>query len=125
VADYSPPGLEFHRAEAIALADAKPQVREVTLSCPVNGLDHNLLLQAIAEFRGQPTHVVVREPNKKRVDIRPHVSELSLRDDVLEMRLTVTPEMAVRPREVLSALGIPDVESQGVCLTRTKVELRL
>lgn len=123
-AGSSPAGLDFLSVEPIPAPAAKPRVREVTLTSPVPESKHDELRRSIAEFMRRSSHVVTREPNHKRVDIRPHVSELTLRDGLLEMRLTVTPEMAVRPREVLAALGIPDLESQGSCLTRTKVELQ-
>jgi hypothetical protein len=68
-------------------------------------------------------YIVEREEGKGPVDLRPYIEGLVLEGDVLRMRLRVTPLGSARPREVLEALGLEDVESLGFQLARTKVEL--
>jgi hypothetical protein len=41
----------------------------------------------------------------------------------LRIRLIVDREGSARPREVLEALGVGDLENEGFFLTRTKVEV--
>jgi hypothetical protein len=68
-------------------------------------------------------HIVQREEGRGPVDVRSYVDRLEVVDDRLRMRLRVTGEGAARPREVLEALGLDELESQGVYLSRTRVEL--
>jgi hypothetical protein len=49
--------------------------------------------------------------------------ELALGEGVLGMRLRVDDRGGVGPRDVLSALGLPDLEHQGIRLRRTAVEI--
>jgi hypothetical protein len=52
------------------------------------------------------------------------VESLGLVDGQLRMSLQVRPDGSARPREVLEALHVADVEQNGCYLTRTAVELQ-
>ncbi|MGQ9575513.1 MAG: TIGR03936 family radical SAM-associated protein [Thermoguttaceae bacterium] len=60
-------------------------------------------------------------PNQS--DWRRSVEELTLQGGVVRFRLRAGPQQGARPRQVLEALGLEDLERMGVPLTRTKVEL--
>jgi hypothetical protein len=55
--------------------------------------------------------------------LRSLVNDLSLVNDTLRMQLPVDREGSARPREVLEALGVADLELEGCFLTRTQVEM--
>ena len=66
----------------------------------------------------------IRRPNRSApVDLRASLLALTVRDDVLEMRLRTDGGANAGPRDVLSALGLEDLEHEGVHLTRTAVEI--
>jgi hypothetical protein len=44
-------------------------------------------------------------------------------DDRLQIQLHVDPQGSARPREVLEALEVNDLEYEGYFLTRTRVEM--
>jgi hypothetical protein len=64
-----------------------------------------------------------RQGRADPVDLRPLIEELAIVDGVLRFRLKIPRQSSVRPREVLETLGIVDLYDDGVCLTRTSVEL--
>src|SRR5262249_25968948 len=64
-----------------------------------------------------------RRPNLRRVNIRPFVHELHLREGCLEMALWITPNAAARPEEVVAALGLGDVLEQGAVIERSDLEI--
>ena len=81
-------------------------------------------------FRDQIEHLLAasswpieRGPRRAAIDLRPLVLELALGPGVLRMRLRVAAQGSVGPRDVLAALELADVESQGVHLRRTAVEI--
>ena len=62
-------------------------------------------------------------PRAPAIDLRPLVSELALGEEVLAMRLRVDSRGSVGPREVLAALGLSEIEREGVHLRRIAVEV--
>jgi radical SAM-linked protein len=61
-------------------------------------------------------------PNARRLDLRPFVRDLCLREDTLEIDLWVTPTGTARPDEVLTVLGLAGLLEE-VVLARTLLEL--
>jgi radical SAM-linked protein len=62
-------------------------------------------------------------PHQRRIDLRPYLCELQLKDDALEMALWVTPYGAARPDEVLGLLGLADLSETGAVIERIHLEL--
>ena len=81
------------------------------------------LAERIARWLGDGPKPVDRGEGRKPIDLGALVESVELDDDVLRIRIRVTPQGTARPREVLAALGLEDVERQGFHLTRTAVEL--
>ncbi len=71
----------------------------------------------------QSSLTITRTGGRSHVDLRAVLEELSFGQGVLNMRLKVKQEGCAGPRDVLAALGLQDLESRGVHLTRTAVEL--
>jgi len=121
--EQAPPGLEIASAEVLPAGAAKPQVVRVTLEMPVPPERRDVARERIAWLLAQPSYTVEREKGRKPVDLRSYVEDLSLDQDVVRMQIRVAREGSGRPREVLSAIGLEDLEQQGCYLTRTVVEL--
>jgi radical SAM-linked protein len=83
------------------------------------------LSEKLAEILGLPHCWVDRtRPQPRRIDLRPYLQDLRLKDDGLEMDLGVTPNGTARPDEVLCLLGLGDLLEAGAVLERTKMELQ-
>ncbi|MFO0897671.1 MAG: TIGR03936 family radical SAM-associated protein [Pirellulales bacterium] len=119
----APPGLTFLSAEALPEGAKKAQVARVTLETPVPSDHQAAAREAVARVLAADRLEVEREGRSDLLDVRPLVEGLELDADVLRMRLKVTQAQGVRPRELLAALGLADLEAQGCTLVRTRVEL--
>jgi radical SAM-linked protein len=120
---HLPPGMTIKQIDVLPEGARKGAVSSVTFEVrlPAERLtDTARHLEALLD---SSEYIVEREEGKGPVDLRPYIEELILADDVLRMRLRVTPLGSARPREVLEALRLEDVESLGFQLARTKVEL--
>lgn len=119
-----PPGMTLGDIEVLPAPDRKAQAKFVTfeLSIPTGRLDS--LARKIVEVLQSESLPIEREGRKTPLDLRPLIDELSLTSDGnLQIRLIVDREGSARPREVLEALGVADLEYEGHFLTRTKVEV--
>ncbi len=119
----APPGLSFLSAEALPEGAKKVQVSRVTLETQVPLPHQAAAREAVARLLAAERLEVEREGRSDLLDVRPLVEDLELESDILRMRLKVTQAQGVRPREVLDALGLADLEAQGCTLVRTRVEL--
>jgi radical SAM-linked protein len=123
ISRQAPLGLVFSTAEAVADGTRKAQVRLVRYEATVPEERRPATEAAIARLLAETTHTVAREEGRSPVDLRPLVDELALVDGVLNLAILVTPEGSARPREVLAALGLADLEQLGRVVVRTRVEL--
>jgi radical SAM-linked protein len=120
----TPPGMVVESVEVRPAGSPKAHVQRITFALDIPADRQKELAGRITTWLATKSHLVEREKRKTPLDVRPFVEDLSLVDGVLSMRLKVNPEGSARPREVLEALGLIDLESQGLCLTRTSVELQ-
>ena len=67
------------------------------------------------------SHPIERPGRKQPIDLRSGVLDLTLADGVLRMHLAELESANVRPREVLQALELQDLETEGRTITRTAV----
>jgi radical SAM-linked protein len=119
-----PPGMNLGDIEVLAAPDRKAQAKFVTFEVPLPQERRTVLASKIAEVLNSTSLPIEREGRKTPLDLRPLIAELSLTDcGTLQMRLIVDREGSARPREVLEALGVADLEYEGYFLTRTKVEV--
>jgi radical SAM-linked protein len=118
-----PPGLELLEVVRITDGLKKARVQTATYAIEIPEDRRLPLLEAIDRLLGETSVAVQRADKQRLVDIRPGIQDVRFSQGLLEMRLAVTPEFAVRPREVLQALGLEDLEAEGQVLARTDVEL--
>ncbi len=62
-------------------------------------------------------------PKPRRFDLKPYLESLQFDSVMLDMILTVSPTGGVRPEEVLQALGLGDLSTEGAILDRNLLEL--
>jgi radical SAM-linked protein len=124
VAPHCPLGLALRSATVLPPGTAKAEVVRMKLQLPVPARRQPELARQITLFLARASHEVWRDGRPEPINIRPLVEQLTLVDGQLGMTLQVTPRGSPRPREVLSALQVDDLEHEGCFLTRTRVELK-
>jgi radical SAM-linked protein len=122
---HLPPGLVINSVEVMSPGARKAQVRFVQFELPLPIERREEAGRRIEQLWSEASHVIEREEGRGPVDVRSYVDRLELNDERLLMRLRVTGEGAARPREVLQALGLDDLEFEGFYLSRTAVELEI
>jgi radical SAM-linked protein len=120
---HLPPGLAINSLEILPPGAGKAAVRQVTFEVQIPAERRAATAQRVDWLWAQPACLVERDEGRGPVDVRALLEGLSLEGDTLRFRLRVTPQGAIRPREVLVALDLAELESQGLCLTLTAVEL--
>jgi radical SAM-linked protein len=118
-----PPGMTLGQIEVLPAPDRKAQVNSVTFEVAVPSARHQALADRIEWLLSQWSFCIEREGRKTPLDVRPLIEQLQLEHGTLRMRLRVEREGSARPREVLQALEVANVELEGSFLIRTRVEL--
>jgi radical SAM-linked protein len=118
-----PQGLELCGIEMLDESARKARVHSVTFAVVVPPERQTAVSERIEWLLAQASYDVHRESRARPLDLRPLIEELRLDGGALVMRLRVDGDGSARPRELLSALGLDDVESQGLVIRRTAVDL--
>lgn len=117
------PGLEFLRVQHVPQGVKKAQVRsssyEMEIPPPRVGQAETQATKLLAS-----DSFPVERRGGKTVDPRRSLEHLEIASGTLRMRLAVLPKGGGAPRDVLTALGLQDLEQEGCYLTRTEVELQ-
>lgn len=117
------PGLEVADLLAVSRADAKPQIQRVTYELPIPPACGPRLVEQLAQLQAASAYWFPRAGASKPVDLKAGLDQLEFHDGKLRFSLAAGQPGCARPREVLEALGVDQLESDGCCLTRTRVEL--
>jgi len=117
------PGLAFTSAEILPEGSKKAAVRRVAYEAPIPAGRLDGLAERIDRLMARSSFPIRRPKSHGAIDLRDQLEELTLRDGVLAMRLRIDRGPKASPRDVLAALGLADLEQQGVYLTRTAVEI--
>jgi len=117
------PGLEVAGLLALGPADAKAQVRRVTYELPIPAACRPQLVEQISRLQAATAYWFERVGSDEPVDLKAGLDQLEFHDGTVRFRLAADQPRSARPREVLEALGVAHLESDGCCLTRTRVEL--
>jgi radical SAM-linked protein len=123
ISPHAPAGLSFRAVELLPEGSKKAGVRSVSYEATIPDADQAGLGERIERLLAAASCPIERPRGRAAIDVRPLLSELSLADGVLQMRLHVDTRGSVGPREVLAALGLADVERRGSRLCRTAVEI--
>jgi radical SAM-linked protein len=117
-----PPGLIILAVRAID-PRASAQVRRAFFRLPLIEPVPDLLERCTAFLAAEHHWIERTRPHARRLDIRPFVAALTASESSLEMSLWVTPYGAVRPDEIVRALGLDALLDAGAVLERTDLEL--
>lgn len=118
-----PPGMTLGEIKVLPAPDHKARVQFVTFESSVPPERHAALIERIAWLLGQTSLPIERDGRTKPLDLRPLIADLAFDGGTLCMRLRVESEGSARPREVLRALQVDNLEHEGFFLTRTRVEV--
>ncbi len=131
----APAGLIITRAEAVGQAAGKARVRAMRYQFPVPDERRAQVERAVAQLQACSTLLMERANRQQPIDIKADLVSVALGDGALGdgdgalgdgtvcFCLRATDRASARPREVLQALGLADLEQQGYYLTRSAVEL--
>ena len=119
----TPAGLTLTELQLVAPGEHKAQLRRAAYQMPIPDSRRASLLASIRRLRERPEHWIARDKRQDPVNLKDLLDDLDYRDGALCFRLHADRPVGVRPREVLEALGVADLEDQGYYLTRTAVEL--
>jgi len=123
IRSQAPPGLQILNLTSLA-ATGRTRLRGMTFAVEVPAERRPETARRIAVLLEQDAHSITREGRAAPLDLRPLIEKLTLGDDgTLLMGLRIAPDGGARPREVLAAIGLPDVEELGIVLRRTAVEV--
>ncbi len=119
----APPGLTVFDVRLLESGEGKAHVCRATYTIPVPKSHHESLAERIRQFTEQSSYLIRRDGRSEPVDLKAGVDHLDFSDAKLQFRLHMDRQCNVRPREVLEALELADMENDGYYLTRTEVEL--
>jgi len=122
LAPHAVSGLEFRSVRVLSPGDRKARLRAASYELPVPASRRGAAAERIAGLLAA-TAVPLHRPGKRPVDLRGDIEQLALREGVLAMRLRLDRAPCAGPRDVRRALGLDDLEREGACLRRTRVEV--
>lgn len=124
LADAAPPGLDFTSVDLLPPGTRKARLQSATYRIPVPRELHCEVSGRVERLMKETSRLVRKLNKQSQVDLRQSLEELNLREGVLEMRLGVSAAASASARDVLQALGLAELERDGILLTRTRVELQ-
>ncbi len=107
------PGLSFPSIELLASGASKPRIRSASYRLPIPPQHLMDSIDRLSQLRSATTWPVQRSGKRAPVDLCPDLEKLEIQDGVLCMRLR-NREGGAGPRDVLAALGLSELEQQGI-----------
>jgi radical SAM-linked protein len=123
LAPQLPGGLKLNSVEVLPTGVKKALVRSASYEAAIPAPLTSGLAERIDRLLAQPACPIARSHGRSTVDIRPLLETLAFSEGILSMRMRIDQSGSAGPREVLKALALDDLESQGVSLARTAVEI--
>jgi radical SAM-linked protein len=118
----APSGLRFLSAEVLPPGSRKAHAHAAVYQAAVPPPHREGLEERVARLLAAASWPMRRPNRAAPIDLRASLLALTLAGNVLEMRLRADQGAVAGPRDVLTALGLTDIEREGACLKRTKVE---
>jgi radical SAM-linked protein len=121
--DHCPPGLVINSIEILPEGAPKLQAAFVEYELPIPA-DRQAAARERIESLWQRAECCVHRPDRHEpIDVREDLDSLTLENGRLRIRQRVSRRARARPREILSLLGMEDLEQEhGLYLTRTAIE---
>lgn len=118
------PGLDIRRVCRVPEGLPKAQLLRSHYRLPIpHEFNDERVQAAIAGLRDQETIVVPRKKKELRADVVTQVPDLAVRAGHLEMTIAAGRGAALKPTDVLSAMGLDELLEAGAYFVRTRVEL--
>jgi radical SAM-linked protein len=117
-----PAGLAILAIEALTPDAPKGRVGRAWYQVDVPSHCAEGLADRASQLRDAASCMIQRPHRNTTVDLSKSLEALAYCEGVLSMRLK-TDDGAAGPRDVLTALGLTELEREGACLARTTVEL--
>jgi radical SAM-linked protein len=124
LAQVAPAEMPIQSVELLPEGARPAQLASMSFELPVPGERWAVLQTRIAALLAADSCPLERDAGRQAVDVRPDIEHLELAQGQLRMRIRVTRQASIRPRDVLAVLQLEDLEQQGCYLTRTAVELQ-
>ena len=119
----APPGLELLELRLLEPGEKKAQPRRMTYRTFAPPELRDTVRQRIEMLRGQTSYPIVRPGRKQPLELMDSLDGVELDSENVVFHLRPSRQATVRPREVLQALGLENLEDQGHYLIRVQVEI--
>jgi radical SAM-linked protein len=119
-----PMGLVINEIERIAEGTPKPTMWQMTFEVPVAAPRQADVQRRINELLDTHPFPIDRQDGRPTFDFHASCGRLSLTDGNLRFDVLASASRSVRPREILAALGIDDLEASGAVMRRTALEIK-
>lgn len=123
LADQAPEGLHLTEVQCLQPHQRKARLQRVTYQMPVPPARHEALEASIRELEEQPSLWIQRQGDREINSPVSGLDQLDFQSGTLQFRLQGNQQGGFSPRDVLQALGLDDLQREGVCLTRSEVEI--
>lgn len=121
---HLPPGLALNSIRSLHASEKKAQPERFVYEIPLPDSRRRGVRHQIEKLLAQSSYFIERNGHDQEIDLRSGLEDLRLGDGVVCFTLRNTRTASIRPREVLAALGLADLEDDGFFLTRTAVDLQ-
>ena len=111
------------QVQSLAAGQGKARIRAMTYQFPVPPERRPQVEQAIEQLLADSTLLVRRDDRSEPVNMRADLESLEWCERRGAFSHPRRTQASLRPRDVLQALGLADLEQQGYFLTRSEVEL--
>jgi radical SAM-linked protein len=119
----APPGLHFKSVEVRPPAAPKAQLESLDYEVRIPEPRRCAVAAAIDRLSADRTYRVTRAGRNETIALWESLRDIALSGDMLRFRIGTQRTATTRPRDVLEALGLSDLEDDGCVLTRTEVRL--
>jgi hypothetical protein len=119
----APEGLVINKMEQIDAGTNKPTMRQMTFEVPVPAPRQADVQCRIDELLETHPFPIDRHDGRPTFDLHTSCGRLSLAEGNLRFDVLASASRSVRPREILAALGIDDLEAAGAVMRRMAVEI--
>ena len=120
----APPGLLIEHVEMLPDGTKKAQAVTHTFEFSVPQERRETVKEAILQLMAKSSLTLTREKSATTVDVRTGLEQLELENGMLRMRLAMSRQADVHPRDVLHLLALDELERTEYGLVRTAVELK-
>ena len=120
---HAPPGLAISQVQILEPGDSQARIDCVAYEMPVPAQRQKAARLAVRRLLDQSSYCVQRPGRREPIDLCANLEALELNDGVLRIKQRLCATATAKPREILDALDLGDLEQQGIWLKRTVVEL--